>query len=368
MSISAPTTAATPATAIPNVTQTANTTAAITLGQLGCGYWGPNLLRNFSSQPHCRVKWLADQVAERRAFVEANHPQTRTTADADEVIDDPDVQAVVVVTPAFTHFALAKKALLAGKHVFVEKPLATTTRDADELCALAAERDLTLMVGHTFLYNGAVRYMKQKLDSGELGQPYYLYSHRLNLGQVRSDVNAWWNLAPHDVSILLYLMNGELPVSVAAHGVAYLQSDIEDVVFATLTWASGVMAHVQVSWLDPGKVRKVTMVCSRKMIVYDDVSDDKIAIIDKGVDQAPRLGERMDYDKPNPKGQLSLRSGDVVLPRVNVPEPLKVESAHFIECIRTGQPPITGPQHARDVVAVLEAGQRSLREKCTVEL
>ena len=340
-----------------------DTPSKLTLAQLGCGYWGPNLLRNFSSQPNCHVKWLADQVAERRSFVETNFPHTRTTADADQVIADPDVQAVVIVTPASTHFTLAKAALLAGKHVFVEKPLATTTHDADELCAIAAERRLTLMVGHTFLYNEAVRYMKTKLDTGDLGQPYYFYAHRLNLGQVRSDVNAWWNLAPHDVSILLYLMNGELPASIMAHGTAYLQPDIEDVVFATLTWASGVMAHVQVSWLDPGKVRKVTMVCSRKMIVYDDVSDDKIAIVDKGVDRVPKLGERMDYDKSPAGAQLSLRNGDVLLPRVNVPEPLKVESAHFLECIRTSQTPITGPKHARDVVAVLEAGQHALKER-----
>lgn len=344
----------------------ADKNSKVTIGQLGCGYWGPNLLRNFTAQPNCHVKWLADQAAERRTFVEANFPHTQTTDDADQIILDPEVQAVVVVTPASTHFSLAKQALLAGKHVFVEKPLATTVRDADELCALAAERSLTLMVGHTFLYNGAVRYMKQKLDSGELGRPYYMYSHRLNLGQVRSDVNAWWNLAPHDVSILLYLMNGELPATISAHGIAYLQPGIEDVVFATLTWANGVMAHVQVSWLDPGKVRKVTLVCSQKMIVYDDVSDDKIAIVDKGVDVTPKLGERMDYDKPS--GPLSLRSGDVLLPKVNVPEPLKVESAHFIECVRTGQTPITGPRHARDVVAVLEAGQRALKENCSVNL
>jgi len=340
----------------------------LTLAQLGCGYWGPNLLRNFSAQPNCHVKWLADQVAERRTFVENNFPHTRTTADWQLVLADADVHGVVIATPASTHFTLARAALLANKHVFVEKPLAMNTAEADELVALAQARGRTLMAGHTFLYNGAVRYMKAKLDSGELGQPYYVYLHRLNLGQVRSDVNAWWNLAPHDVSILLYLMNGELPLSIAAHGTAYLQPHIEDVVFATLTWASGVMAHVQVSWLDPGKVRKVTLVCSRKMIVYDDVSDDKIAIVDKGVDRVPKLGERMDYDKPTIGAQLSLRSGDVLLPRVAVPEPLKVESAHFLECIRTGQVPVTGPKHARDVVAVLEAGQRALTEHREVHI
>jgi predicted dehydrogenase len=218
------------------------------------------------------------------------------------------------------------------------------------------------MVGHTFLYNAAVRYVRRLLDQGELGRIYYIYSQRLNLGQVRSDVNAWWNLVPHDVSILLYLMGGELPVSVAAHGVDYIQPGIEDVVFATLTWANRVTAHVQVSWLDPGKVRKMTLVGSRKMVVYDDVSDDKIAVLDKGVDRVPKAGERMDYDHFN-NYQLFHRAGDVWLPRIEFQEPLKVETAHFLECVRTGQTPLTGPQHARDVVAVLEAGQQSLREQ-----
>ena len=342
-----------------------NNTPPLTLAQLGCGYWGPNLLRNFSAQPNCHVKWLADQVAERRSYVAANFPKTQTSADWEQVIVDPAVEAVVIATPASTHFTLAKAALQAGKHVFVEKPLAMNVGEADELVTLAAAHQRTLMVGHTFLYNGAVRYMKQLLDAGELGQPYYIYSHRLNLGQVRSDVNAWWNLAPHDVSILLYLMNGELPVSISAHGIAYIQPGVEDVVFATLTWANRVMAHVQVSWLDPGKVRKVTLVGSRKMIVYDDVSDDKIAVIDKGVDRVPKLGERMDFDQPN-SYQLLQRAGDVWLPRINMQEPLKVESAHFLDCIRTGQTPLTGPQHARDVVAVLEAGQRALHEQKVV--
>ncbi len=334
----------------------------IIIAQLGCGYWGPNLLRNFSAQPGCRVKWVADQSAARRAFVEQTHPRTKAVADPTAALDDPDVQAVVVATPAATHYALTKAVLQAGKHAFVEKPLAMSTAEADELITLATARERVLMVGHTFLYNAAVRYTKELLDKRELGQLYYIYSQRLNLGQVRSDVNAWWNLAPHDVSILLYWMNGRLPATASARGVAYIQPGIEDVVFATLSWADGITAHIHVSWLDPGKIRKMTLVGSRKMVVYDDVSDDKIMILDKGVDRVPKIGERMDFDAPTGY-QLKQRTGDIWLPRINFAEPLQVETAHFLDCVRTGQPPLTGPQHARDVVAVLAAVSRSLRER-----
>lgn len=339
----------------------------VTVAQLGCGYWGPNLLRNFSAQPACWVKWVADYSPQRLAYVEENYPKTKTTPNWEDIMADPDVDAVVVATPASTHYEIAKVALAADKHVLVEKPLAMCAREAEELVALAEAKAKTLMVGHTFLYNSAVRYLKQLLDRGELGDLYYIYSQRLNLGQVRSDVNAWWNLAPHDVSILLYLMNGELPVSVVAHGMDYIQPGIEDVVFATLTWANRVTAHIQVSWLDPGKVRKINLVASRKMVVYDDMSDDKIALLDKGVDRVPKAGERMDYDNFN-NYQLYHRAGDVLLPRINFQEPLKMEVAHFIECVRTGNKPITGPEHGRDVVAVLEAGQQALKSRHPVSI
>ena len=334
-------------------------TKQITLAQIGCGYWGPNLLRNFSAQNDCLVKYVVDVSAERRNYVETNFPRTRAIAELETVLNDPEIDAVIIATPAASHHQLGKQALESGKHIFVEKPLATTTKAADELVALAAARGRTLMAGHTFLYNAAVRYAKKLLDEGELGQVYYIYSQRLNLGQVRTDVNAWWNLAPHDVSILLYLMKDELPVSVSAVGVSYIQPGIEDVVFATLKWASGVSAHIHVSWLDPGKVRKMTFVGSRKMVIYDDVGDDKIMVFDKGVDRVPKIGERMDYDQVN--YQLVHRTGDVWLPRISFQEPLKSEAAHFLDCLRNGEAPLTGPRHARDVVAVLEATQTALR-------
>jgi len=334
----------------------------VVLAQIGCGYWGPNLLRCFSSHPACRVKWVAELDAERRGYVQTNFPLSAVSASWEEVVSDPEVEAVIIASPAATHHALAKAALLAGKHVLVEKPLAMSAGAVDELAALAAARKLVLMAGHTFLYNMAVRYMRELVTSGQVGEVFYLYTQRLNLGQVRSDVNAWWNLAPHDVSILIYLLGGERPASVSVRGVALLQPAIEDVAFAVLSWSSGVTAHVHVSWLDPGKVRRVTVVGSRKMVVYDDVRDDKIAIFDKGIDRVPKLGDRMDFDHFDGY-QLLHRTGDVLLPRIAAQEPLRIEADHFLECIRTGATPLTGPAHARDVVAVLEAGQESLRRK-----
>ncbi len=339
----------------------------ITIAQIGCGYWGPNVLRNFSAQPGCIVKFVAEINPERQAYVRSNFPRSEVVEDLDVVLSDTQVDAVVIATPASSHYALTKRVLESGKHVFVEKPLATSTAQADELVSLASAAGKVLMAGHTFLYNAAVRYAKKLLSEDELGQLYYIYSQRLNLGQVRSDVNAWWNLAPHDVSILLYLMNDELPVSVSAVGVSYIQPGIEDVVFATLKWANGVIGHIHVSWLDPGKIRKMTLVGSRKMVVYDDVSDDKIMIFDKGVDRVPKIGERMDYDQSGDY-QLIHRTGDILLPRVAFQEPLKTEAAHFLECLRNGLPPLTGPKHARDVVAILEAGQTALASGQAVKL
>ena len=339
----------------------------ITIGQVGCGYWGPNLLRNFSSQSNCHVKWVADLSKDRRSYVETNFPKTKTTAYWEDLLNDPEIEAIVIATGASSHYWQVKTALQANKHILVEKPLAMTTQEANELLTIATEKQRVLMVGHTFLYNAAVRYVKQLLDQDEIGKMYYIYGKRLNLGQVRSDINAWWNLAPHDISILLYLMNGELPVSITAQGVDYIQPGIEDVVFATLTWKNKVTANLQVSWLDPGKIRQMTLVGSRKMVVYDDVSDDKIKIFDKGVDRIPKAGESMDYDNFN-NYQLFHRSGDVILPRINFQEPLKIETKHFLDCITYGESPLTGPQHAMDVVAILEAGQHALKQQKTILL
>ena len=331
----------------------------ITIGQIGCGYWGPNVLRNFSAQSGCWVKYVAEVNPERQNYVRANFPRSGVVSDVDAVLSDAEVDAVIVATPAASHYALAKQALEARKHVFVEKPLATSTEHADELVKLAASTGKTLMVGHTFLYNAAVRRMKQYVDDGDLGDVLYIYSQRLNLGRVRNDVNALWNFAPHDVSILVYLLD-QSPSEVSARGFAYLQPGVEDVVFMTLVFPNGASANVHISWLDPHKIRKMTVVGSRKMAVYDDVSSDaRIVVYDRGVDRVPTADSPRDF-KSFADFQLRLRSGDVTIPAIKFSEPLQLECEHFIDCIHTSKRPLTDGRHGAMVVRVLEAAQESM--------
>src|SRR4030095_5030973 len=263
----------------------------LVVAQIGCGYWGPNLLRNFSALPNCTVKYVVDASAERRAFVECNFPKTTAVDSCDAVFDDRDVVAVVIATPAATHFELARQALECGKHVLVEKPLATTVAEVDALARCAEPRDLLVMAGHTFIYNQAVRYVKRLIDAGELRGGRYIYSQRLNLGRIRSDIDAMWNFAPHDISIIQYWLNDQEPTSVSRQGVDCIQPGVQDVVFLNLAYPDKIIANIHVSWLDPQKVRKMTVVGSRKMVMYDDVADDKIAIYDKGIDRKAVLGE-----------------------------------------------------------------------------
>jgi predicted dehydrogenase len=323
------------------------------VAQIGCGYWGPNLLRNFSALKGCHVKNVVDASGERRAFVEANFPRTKAVADHKTVLADPEIDAVVIATPAASHFQLGLAALEAGKHIFVEKPLATTAAEVDKLARAAADKKLTVMAGHTFIYNCAVRYIKKLIDDGELGEVRYIYSQRLNLGRIRSDIDALWNFAPHDISIIQYWLGNPEPISVSRQGMAYMQEGIDDVVFLSLTYPGKIMANIHVSWLDPQKVRKMIVVGSRKMVVYDDVADDKIAIYDKGIDRRAVLGENMDFDHPRPP-EFNYRSGDILLPQVKFVEPLRMEAEHFIDSIRNKTTPLTGLHHAREVVAILE--------------
>lgn len=324
----------------------------ICVAQIGCGYWGPNLLRNLSSLPDCRVKYVVDNSAERRHYVETNFPRTKGVLDLAQVLEDKEVDAVVIATPACSHFSLACSALEHKKHVLVEKPLATKVSEVDQLATIAARQNRILMVGHTFIYNSAVRYVKSLIDSGEIGEVRYAYSQRLNLGRIRSDIDALWNFAPHDVSIIQYWLSDPQPLRVLRHGMAFIQEGIDDVVFLNITYPAKVMANIHVSWLDPQKTRKVVVVGSRKMVVYDDTSDDKVAVYDKGIDQKAVLGEAMDYDRP--QIQFSYRAGNILLPSIRQEEPLRAEVCHFLDCIRSGQTPITGVSHARNVVAILE--------------
>jgi len=324
----------------------------IRIAQIGVGYWGPNLLRNLVSNKDCRVEMVVDLDKERRNFAKNLYPSIQVTDKASDVFENKKIDAVVIATPIATHFDLAHRALEAGKHVLIEKPMAQTVHEIDQIESAAKKKSLIAMAGHTFLYNAAVHSLKELVDSGELGEMRYIYGQRLNLGRIRSDADALWTLAPHDISIVQYLFNDVRPLSVSIHGMDYVQRGIQDVVFIDLIYPKKVMVHLHVSWLDPHKIRRMTLVGSKKMAVYDDMAEHKIAIYDKGIDRMAVLGQNMDFDESGtPK--FNHRSGDVYFPKINFEEPLKVEIAHFLDCITRRIPCLTGPAHAREVVRIL---------------
>ncbi len=323
----------------------------VKVAQLGVGYWGPNLLRNLQASPAFQVVRVADLSADRRNFVHSKYPDIALSETAEEVFQDPEVQAVVIATPAGTHYDMAMQALQAGKHILVEKPLATTPENVQEIGETARKNKLVCMVGHTFLYNSAVRYLKELIDSGDLGQVRYIYCQRLNLGRIRSDIDALWNLAPHDVSIVQYLFGNPTPIRVARSGMSYVQQGIDDVVFLNITYPNRVMVNIHVSWLDPIKARRIVVVGSDKMVEYDDTAENKIAIYNTGIDKVSVLGENMDYD--NPISSFSYRSGEVTYPSLEYPEPLQEEIHHFADCIRTGKDCLSGVEHALQVTRIL---------------
>jgi predicted dehydrogenase len=326
----------------------------VTTALIGYGYWGPNLARNLYQNKAARLAVVCDSAAERLKDIPRLFPGAQPASDAAAVFGDPAIEAVVISTPVRSHYALAKAALEHGKHVLVEKPLALSSAESSELIALAAQHGRTLMVGHTFEYNPAVLKIKELMDADEIGPVYYIYSNRVNLGRVQRDVNVLWSIAPHDISILIYLL-GALPLEVSARGATYLSEGIEDVVFVTMVFPNNVLAHVHASWLDPSKVRRMTVVGSRKMVVYDDVDPEaKIKIYDKGV-----------YRKGDPvygEFQFRLHSGDIFIPKIDMSEPLQVECAHFLECVRSGQRPRSDGESGLRVVRVLEAAQDSLAQ------
>ncbi len=344
------------------------------VGVVGAGYWGPNLIRNLAELPRSPLVAVADRDPARLEYARARYPHVRFYSELEELLADGEVNAVVLATPAELHERHALAALEAGKHVFVEKPLATSSAGCRRLMAAAEAHGRVLMVGHTFLHNDAVRWVKARIDEGDLGDVLYLYSRRLNLGQVRQDINVVWNLAPHDISIMLYLA-GQRPDRVACHGQAFLQKGVEDVAFLTLEFGAAPggtgarrAAHIHVSWLDPNKVREVVVVGSRKMVVYDDVdADHMIQVYDKGVDRVPVQAGGAAASDPRERLEtfgefkLWLRWGDLTIPKLRVAEPLRNEMAHFIQCIETGQAPITGALNGLEVVRVLEAADESLR-------
>jgi len=330
----------------------------LNIAQAGVGYWGPNLLRNLMMNGKCKVHSVVDISKERQQYVKSMYPSVRVTDDFDSVCQDQDVDAIIISTPVATHYDLAMKALSNGKHILVEKPLARSVQEVEQMNEAAKRSSCLVMVGHTFLFNTAVRYVKGLIDCGELGDIRYIYSQRLNLGRIRSDVDALWNFAPHDISIIQYWLGDPNPVSVFKRGVAYVQENIDDVVFLNIVYPNKIMANIHVSWLDPHRVRSMVVVGAKKMVLYDDIAENKVAIFDKGIDKRAVLGQNMDFDNQHFR-VFDHRSGDVLLPRINFLEPLKVEIDHFIECIESGTECITGIDHAKKVVGILQDASNS---------
>jgi predicted dehydrogenase len=329
----------------------------IRIAIVGAGHWGPNLIRNFTDDPRSEVLWVIDRNESRLAEVRARYAGIATSSEVADALRDGRVDAVVVATPTATHHAIVKAALEAGKHVLVEKPIATSVGHADELCVLAERTQRVLMVGHVFLYNAAVREVKRYLDAGHLGHVYYVSLVRTNLGPIRADVNAAWDLASHDVAIVNYWFDGE-PVSVSACGGSWINPGLEDAVFATLRFADGMLAHLHASWLHPRKARDVTVVGDRRMLTFDDLAHtEPIRIYDKQVtDERSAPG----FIDTFATFRASVRDGDITIPRITPGEPLRAECDHFLECVATGRAPLTGGRQALAVVRVLEAMQRSL--------
>lgn len=336
---------------------------------VGYGYWGPNLARNLAAGATTELVAICDADPDSRRRARRQHPTVPVMESWEDVLGDDDIAAVVIALPMAQHFSFALRALQAGKHVLVEKPLAETVDECKKLEAAAADHQRVLMVGHTFEYNAAVLTVRDYLRQGLLGEPYYIAMRRLNLGIVRSDGNAMWSLAPHDVSILCTWLERD-PISVNASGVAHLQSGIEDVVFMTIQFDGGALGHIQSSWLDPNKVREATVVGSEKMLVYDDVSPDaKLRLYDKGIVRKARDGRPATLDKPEDFAsfQMIARAGDIVIPKLDFSEPLATQVEHFGGCIQDGTQPRTDGASGRRVVAVLEAAQRSLANGGQVE-
>jgi predicted dehydrogenase len=326
----------------------------IKVGVVGCGYWGPNLVRNFRSLPDCHLKAMCDISKERLKHLTALYPDVQGETSYDHMLNSLGVDAVVVATSVKMHFPMAKAALLAGKHTMIEKPMASSSEQCAELIAIARQKGLVLMNGHTFLYSPAVRKIKEIVDCGDLGEIRYICARRLNLGLFQKDINVAWDLAPHDISIILHLL-GESPSSVNCRGSAHVTPGIEDVTSMSLTFPKDRSAIIHSSWLDPRKVREMTIVGSKRMIVYDDVAQlEKIRIFDARVDRPPHYDTFAEF-------HYAYHYGDTYAPYVKQEEPLKTECQHFLDCIQHGKQPLTHGGQGLELVKILEASSESLR-------
>ncbi|OGH20264.1 MAG: hypothetical protein A3D74_04475 [Candidatus Levybacteria bacterium RIFCSPHIGHO2_02_FULL_37_13] len=333
----------------------------VKVGLIGYGYWGPNLARVINESSHSELVYCADLLDKSLEDIKRKYPKVKTTNNYQDILSDSSVDAVFVVTPTRTHFKIAKDCIMAKKHVFVEKPLAYSSHEARELVKIAKKKNIKLMVGHLFLFNSSVIYIKNLLQKGALGKIRHLHFQRRSLGPIRKDVNVLWDLAPHDFSMLLYFIN-EKPISVVASGECYLQKDTEDVVNISIKFENNIISNFILSWIDPIKIRDITIVGSKKMILFDDVQiSEKVKIFDKNANviKATRGVSFGEF-------QIALNSGGIYIPRIVNKEPLKEELNHFISCIKENKNPITDGKNGLEVVKLLEASQKSLRSNSRV--
>jgi predicted dehydrogenase len=329
---------------------------AINIGVVGCGYWGPNLIRNFRSLPDANMKLMCDLSDQRLGHLKSLYREVGVEKDFKQLLKGSEVDAVVISTPVGQHYRMAKASLLAGKHTFVEKPLARSSAECEELIALAEQQGVVLMVGHTFLYSPAVRRMKEMIDKGMIGKLQYISANRSNLGLFQKDINVTWDLAPHDISIVLYLM-AQMPVSVNCVGNAHVTPGVQDVTNMALAFEGGCFAIIQSSWLSPRKVREMTAVGSKKMIVYDDMEPtEKLKAYDSRVDAPPHYDTFAEF-------QYSYHHGDRFVPHFKQEEPLKVECQHFLDCIKQEMTPLTDGRKGLEMVQILEAASASIEQQ-----
>jgi len=326
----------------------------INIGVVGLGYWGPNLVRNFRSLPDCSLKVMCDLNEQRLAHLKTLYPEVEGERNYEALLQRSDIDAIVIATSVRFHYPMAKASLLAGKHTLIEKPMAASTAECEELIQIARSKGLVLMVGHTFLYSAPVRKIKEIIDHGDLGELRYISARRLNLGLFQKDINVTWDLAPHDISIILYIMQ-ELPESVNCRGGAHITKGIEDVTTMSLQFSKERSAIIHSSWHDPRKVREMTIVGSKRMIVYDDIAtQEKIKVFDARVERPPHYDTFAEF-------QYAYHYGDIYSPYIKLDEPLKTECQHFLDCIRNGLSALTSGEAGLEVVRILEASSQSLR-------
>lgn len=326
----------------------------INIAIVGAGAWGKNHIRVFSEIPNVRLKYVCDQDPSKLGGVRKTYPQTQMVENLKAILEDPEVKGVVVASSALSHYPLSKEILKSDKDVLIEKPMTLSVNHAEELIGISQERKRILMVGHLLIYHPVVDRLKEMIHSDELGNIFYIYTQRVNLGVIRQDENALLSFAPHDVSVILYLLEEE-PVMVSGYGESYIRKGIEDVAFLGLQFSDGKMANIHLSWLDPHKIRKITLVGSKKMVVFDDMEvSEKLKVYDKGV-------KNLSYDTYGE--YLSLRFGDITIPSIKMTEPLRAEAEHFIQCIESRKEPKTGGRDGLKVVKILMAAQESLKKR-----